>query len=68
MFFFLKTTGILEWLETGKGTWMGFLTRETMETAQSYQQAQDMLAKTLMIAPAYFILGGTSPGQVSVLS
>ena len=44
---------------------MGFLTRETMETAQNYQQAQDMLAKTLMIAPAYFILGGTSPGQVS---
>ena len=35
-----------------------------MENAQNYQQAQDMLAKTLMIAPAYFILGGTSPGQV----
>lgn len=60
--------GILEWLETGKGTWMGFLTRQTMETAQNYQQAQNMLANTLMIAPAYFILGGTSPGQGSVIT
>ena len=58
------STGILEWLETGKGHWMGFLTRSTMERAQNYQQAQDMLANTLMIAPAYFILGGTKPGEV----
>ena len=57
-------SGILEWLETGKGTWMGFLTRETMETAQSYDEAQKMLANTLMMAPAYYILGGTRPGQV----
>ena len=43
---------------------MGFLTRETMETAQSYDEAQKMLANTLMMAPAYYILGGTRPGQV----
>ena len=59
--------GILEWLETGKGTWMGFLTRETMENAQNYDEAQNMLANTLMIAPAFFILGGTKPGQVRQL-
>ena len=43
---------------------MGFLTRATMETTQSYTEAQNMLAKTKLLAPAYFILGGNSSGQV----
>lgn len=62
--------GILEWLKDGKkaGSWMGFLTRKTMETAQSYQEAQYMLAKTRMLAPAYFILGGNSSGQACVIT
>ena len=47
---------------------MGFLTRATMETAQSYDQAQNMLSKTKLLAPAYFILGGNSSGQVHRLS
>ena len=46
---------------------MGFLTRATMETAQSYDQAQNMLSKTKLLAPAYFILGGNSSGQVYCL-
>ena len=38
-----------------------------METAQSYDQAQNMLSKTKLLAPAYFILGGNSSGQVYCL-
>lgn len=62
--------GIIEWLREGAkaGSWMGFLTRQTMETAHSYQEAQNMLAKTRMLAPAYFILGGNSSGQACVIT
>lgn len=62
--------GIIEWLIKGKdaGSWMGFLTRETMETAQSYEEAQNMLAKTKMLAPAYFILGGNSSDKACVIT
>ena len=61
--------GIAKWIAEGKeaGSWMGFLTRATMETAQSYDQAQNMLSKTKLLAPAYFILGGNSSGQVYCL-
>ncbi|KAH3838775.1 hypothetical protein DPMN_112190 [Dreissena polymorpha] len=47
---------------------MSFLSRETMESAGSYQEARDKLANTQLIAPAYFILGGTKPGEVWALS
>ena len=30
----------------------------------SYAQAADMLANTVMLSPAYFILGGNQSGQV----
>jgi acid ceramidase len=56
---------VIEWimgLRTGK--WMGFLTRETMENAGSYQEAVAMLSQTDMLAPAYFIVGGNKSGEV----
>lgn len=61
--------GILEWL-LGKrtGQWMGFLTRNTLENANSYEEAKDMLSKTEMLSPAYYILGGNSSGQGCVIT
>lgn len=36
-----------------------------MENATSFQDAKTRLQNTVMLAPAYFILGGNSSGQVS---
>ena len=47
---------------------MGFLTRETMENAQSFQEAKTMLSGSEMLAPAYFILGGNKSGEVGLWS
>lgn len=66
---FLNHIGVLEWIlgiRTGK--WMGFLTRETMEKAGSYQEAVAMLSQTEMLAPAYFIVGGNKSGEVSTIN
>lgn len=66
---FLHHIGVLEWIlgiRTGK--WMGFLTRETMEKAGSYQEAVAMLSQTEMLAPAYFIVGGNKSGEVSTIN
>lgn len=60
--------GIIELIMTGKGTWMGFLTRRVMEKAQSFNEARDMLTSVQMIAPAYFILGGNSSGEACVIT
>ncbi|XP_060561596.1 acid ceramidase-like isoform X2 [Ruditapes philippinarum] len=60
--------GIIDLILTGKGTWMGFLTRNTMETAQSFDEAKYMLTFKQMIAPAYFILGGNKTGQACVIT
>ena len=43
---------------------MGFLTRQVMENATSFQGAFDALNNTKMLAPAYFILGGNSSSEV----
>ena len=58
---------IKTWLNSlmaGNTSFMGFLTREAMENAQTYTQAQTKLANTPMKVPAYFILGGTRNGEV----
>lgn len=60
--------GILEWIRDKKGSWMSFLARETMEYAPDFEAARDKLANTQMIAPAYFILGGTKPGEGVVIT
>lgn len=46
---------------------MGFFGRETMETAQDFNSAVNKLAYTQLIAPGYFIVGGTKPGEVGFL-
>ncbi|CAH1777606.1 unnamed protein product, partial [Owenia fusiformis] len=61
--------GIFEWLlGNHTGQWMSFLTRDTLEQAASYDDAKDRLANTPMLAPAYYILGGTKPGQGCVIT
>ena len=44
--------------------WMGFLTRDVFEKANSFEEAKESLSNTMLIAPVYFILGGTKSGEV----
>jgi len=61
--------GIIKWLlGDHKQKWMGFLTREVMENATSYTEAKSMLQNTVMLSPAYFILGGNTTGQGTVIT
>ncbi|XP_012944643.1 acid ceramidase [Aplysia californica] len=61
--------GIIKWLlGDHKQKWMGFLTRDVMENATSYSQARTMLANTVMLSPAYFILGGNQSGEGTVIT
>ena len=46
---------------------MGFLTRDVMENAKSYDEAKKSLSNSQLIAPVYFILGGTKSGQVCLM-
>jgi len=61
--------GFVEWI-LGKrdGWWMGFLTRHVLENATSFADAQKTLATEVMLAPAYYILGGNSSGQGCVIT
>lgn len=61
--------GIIEWI-LGKrnAKWMGFLTREVMENAGSFEEAKQQLANTPMLAPAYFILGGNKSGEIAIIT
>lgn len=61
--------GIIKWLLGDRSSrWMAFLTRQTLEVATSYQQAKHLLTNTTMVAPAYFILGGTEPHEACVIT
>lgn len=61
--------GIVEWvLGISKGKWMGFLTRDVMLNATSYSEAKSQLSNTEMLAPAYFILGGTKSGEACIIT
>ena len=58
--------GIIKWLlGDHSGSWVSFLTHQTLEVATSYQQAKHMLTNTVVVAPVYFILGGTIPSEVN---
>ncbi|EDO34711.1 predicted protein [Nematostella vectensis] len=61
--------GILEWI-LGQRTsqWTSFLTRNVLESAKSYKEAYDMLTNTEVLAPVYYILGGTKSGQGAVIT
>lgn len=62
--------GLLEWIlfQDYNQSWVSFLTREVMQEAKDYEDAKRMLSKTRLLAPVYFILGGTKPGEGSVIT
>jgi len=63
--------GLFEWiLSRGKteAKWLGFFTREVMLNATSYAEAKKLFSEEELIAPAYFILGGTKPGEGAVIT
>ncbi|XP_075716265.1 acid ceramidase [Rhinoderma darwinii] len=61
--------GVLEWiLGIRQGAWMSFLTRSVLENATSYAEAKTLLSKTVLLAPAYFILGGNKSGDACVIT
>ena len=61
--------GILKWL-TGRrtGKWTGFMTRETLTEANSYDEAKKMLSTDELLAPVYFILGGVNSTEACVIT
>ncbi|XP_037569256.1 acid ceramidase-like [Dermacentor silvarum] len=61
--------GLLEWiLGDHSQHWVGFLTRQLMENETSYDTAKAMLSTSKLIAPVYFILGGTRPGEGAIIT
>ncbi|XP_072481742.1 acid ceramidase [Notamacropus eugenii] len=61
--------GILEWiLGRRQDMWIGFLMRTVLENATSYEDAKNLLTKTKILAPAYFILGGNKSGEGCVIT
>ncbi|XP_058145921.1 acid ceramidase [Dasypus novemcinctus] len=61
--------GIIEWI-LGKrdAAWVGFISRSVLENATSYEEAKNILTKTKLVAPAYFILGGSRSGEGCVIT
>lgn len=61
--------GIFKWLIGDRsGSWVSFLTRQTLEDATSYEQAKHLLTNATLLAPAYFILGGTKPREACIIT
>lgn len=63
--------GLIKWIMAqgrSKAQWLGFLTRDVMLQASCYGEAKHMLASTELIAPAYFILGGTQSGEGCIIT
>jgi len=60
--------GLLKWLMGDNSmSWMTLLVREVMETVDSYDQAVQKLSSTKLLAPVYYIVGGNSSGQGSII-
>ncbi|KAF4521070.1 hypothetical protein B566_EDAN012369 [Ephemera danica] len=61
--------GVVEWIIGLRNQqWMGFLTRNVMENADTYLEAQKLLAKTPLVSPVYFILSGAKPFQGCIIT
>jgi len=60
--------GILKWLLGDNSmSWMTLLVREVMENLDSYDEAVSKLSNTPLMAPVYYIVGGNSSGQGSII-
>nr|CAB3223328.1 acid ceramidase-like [Phallusia mammillata] len=61
--------GLIEWiLGYRKAHWTSFLTRDALEKSNSYEEAVDMLSNTEILAPVYYIVGGSKPGQGAIIT
>uniref|UniRef100_A0A673SMM9 ceramidase n=1 Tax=Suricata suricatta TaxID=37032 RepID=A0A673SMM9_SURSU len=61
--------GIIEWILGKKDAmWIGFIVRSVLENGTSYEEAKNILTKTKILAPAYFILGGNKAGEGCVIT
>ncbi|KZS03202.1 Acid ceramidase [Daphnia magna] len=61
--------GIIRWLlGDHSANWAGFLMRDVMEKADSYQQALTTLTTSKLLAPVYFILGGNTTDQGAIIT
>jgi len=63
--FFLQ---VIAALEEKNASLVSFLLRDTFTSASTYEEAQNMLSTTELIADVYYIIAGSKPGQGSVLS
>ncbi|KAF6375959.1 N-acylsphingosine amidohydrolase 1 [Rhinolophus ferrumequinum] len=61
--------GVIEWI-LGKrdAMWIGFISRSVLENCTSYEEAKNILTKSKLLAPAYFILGGNKSGEGCVIT
>jgi len=60
--------GILKWLTGDKSaSWMTLLVRQVMENTDSYDEAVNVLSNSKLMAPVYYIVGGNSSGQGSII-
>lgn len=62
--------GLLEWIlfKDHSQSWVSFLTREVMQEGKDYEDAKQILSKSRLLAPVYFILGGTKPGEGCIIT
>jgi len=60
--------GILKWLKGDTSAWVQLLTREVLETADSYDEAITKLSTTTIMAPVYYIVGGSKPGEGAIIA
>lgn len=61
--------GVIEWMLGKKDArWLGFITRSVMENGTSYEEVKNILTKSKILAPAYFILGGNKSGEGCVIT
>ncbi|XP_077558208.1 acid ceramidase-like [Haemaphysalis longicornis] len=61
--------GLLEWLLGDHSQhWVGFLTRQLMENGTDYENAMNTLSTSKLLAPVYFIVAGTKPGEGAIIT
>jgi len=62
--------GIMKWLrgEAPYAKWMTFLVRDTLEQANTFEEAKAMLNNTEVLSPVYYILGGSKSGEGAIVT
>jgi len=50
------------------GNWMTWLVRQTLENANTYDEAVDMLSNTPLLSPVYYIVGGAKPFDGTIIT